>query len=59
LNRQPERIRVKAVQRSGTLRDALKDNGQADNRLDEIAIINGMELNDRVDKGMLIKTLGK
>jgi len=59
LNRQPERIRIKTVQRNGTLRDALKDSGQADNKLDEVAIINGMELNDKVDKGMLIKTLGK
>lgn len=59
LNRQPVRIRVKTVQRNGTLRDALKENGQADNKLDEIAIINGMDLTAQVTKGMLIKTLGK
>jgi predicted Zn-dependent protease len=59
LNRQPGRIRIKSVQRNATLRDALKDNGQADNRLDELAIINGMELTASVTKGMLIKTLGK
>lgn len=59
LNRQPERIRIKSVQRNATLRDALKHNGQADNRLDELAIINGMELNASVTKGMLIKTIGK
>ncbi len=59
LNRQPDRIRVKTVQRNGTLRDALKDNGQADSRLNEVAIINGMELTAPVSKGMLIKTVGK
>jgi predicted Zn-dependent protease len=59
LNRQPDRVRIKTVQRAGTLRDALKDNNQPDKILDEVAIINGMELSDKVDKGMLIKTLGK
>ncbi|GGC04917.1 M48 family metalloprotease [Dyadobacter sediminis] len=59
LGRKPDRIRVKSVQRDGTLRDALKDNGQQDNRLDELAIINGMDLSAKVTKGMLIKTLSK
>jgi predicted Zn-dependent protease len=59
LNRQPERIRIKTVQRDATLREVLKSNNQADNRLDEIAILNGMELTDKVAKGTLIKTLGK
>jgi predicted Zn-dependent protease len=59
LNRQPDRIRVKSVQRNATLREALKDHNQPDNRLDELAILNGMDLTGRVDKGMLIKTLGK
>ncbi|QRR02515.1 M48 family metalloprotease [Dyadobacter sandarakinus] len=59
LNRQPERIRIKTVQQAGTLKDALKSNGQPDNRFDELAIINGMGLNDKVEKGMLIKTLSR
>ena len=59
LNRQPDRIRIKTVQRAGTLRDAFKENNQADGKLEELAIINGMQLTDKVDKGMLIKTLGK
>jgi predicted Zn-dependent protease len=59
LNRQPERIRIKTVQRDATLREALKSNNQADNRLEEIATINGMELSGQVQKGTLIKTLGK
>jgi predicted Zn-dependent protease len=59
LNRQPERIRIKSVQRDATLRDALRSNNQPDNRLDEIAILNGMELTGQVAKGSLIKTIGK
>ncbi|WP_439557212.1 M48 family metalloprotease [Dyadobacter sp.] len=59
LNRQPERIRIKTVQRDGSLKDALKDNNQPDNKMDELAIINGMGLSDKVTKGMLIKTLGR
>jgi predicted Zn-dependent protease len=59
INRQPERIRIKSAQRDGTLKDALKDNSQPDNKLDELAIINGMSLSDKVTKGMLIKTLSK
>lgn len=59
LNRQPERIRIKTVQRNGTLRDALKDLNMPDGKLDDLAILNGIDLTTKVDKGMLIKTIGK
>jgi predicted Zn-dependent protease len=59
LNRQPERIRIKTAQRDATLRDLLKDNNQPDGKLDELAIINGMALTDKVTKGTLFKTLGR
>ncbi|SDG42249.1 Putative Zn-dependent protease [Dyadobacter soli] len=59
LNRQPERIRIKTAQRDATLREVLKDNNQPDGKLDELAIINGMALTDKVAKGSLFKTLGK
>jgi predicted Zn-dependent protease len=59
LNRQPERIRIKTVQRNGTLQETLKDYNMPDNKLGDLAILNGMELNGRVEKGMLIKTLGR
>ena len=59
LGRQPERIRIKTVQRDGTLKDALKDNNMPDGKLDDLAILNGMDLSTKVEKGMLIKTLGK
>ncbi|WP_026629304.1 M48 family metalloprotease [Dyadobacter alkalitolerans] len=59
LNRQPDRIRIKTVQRDGSLKDALRDFNQQDKQMDELAIINGMSLSDKVTKGMLIKTLSK
>ncbi|MCF2446080.1 M48 family metalloprotease [Dyadobacter sp. CY345] len=59
LNREPERIRIKTVQSDGTLRDALKSANMPDNKLEDLAILNGMALTDKVTKGMLFKTLGK
>lgn len=59
MNVQPERIRIIAVNQEGTLQQALSQNGMQSNRFNELALLNGMELNDRVYKGMLIKTLTK
>ena len=59
LNREPERVRIKTVQNDGTLRDALKSANMPDNKLEDLAILNGMALTDKVTKGMLFKTLGK
>nr|WP_229236047.1 M48 family metalloprotease [Dyadobacter tibetensis] len=59
LNRQPERIRIKSVQRTGTLKEALKDYNMPESKLSELSILNGMELNAKVEKGMLFKTLSK
>ncbi|NUQ22376.1 MAG: M48 family metalloprotease [Saprospiraceae bacterium] len=58
LNRQPERIRIKTVDRSGTFADALKAFNMPEKRHKELAILNGMELNSPVTKGMLIKVVG-
>ncbi|NIJ55533.1 putative Zn-dependent protease [Dyadobacter arcticus] len=59
INRQPDRVKIRTVQRDGSLKDALRDNSQSDKQMDELAIINGMSLSDKVTKGMLIKTLSK
>jgi predicted Zn-dependent protease len=58
LNVRPKRIKVQAVQRSGTLSDAFKYFGVRQKQFDEIALLNNMELSDRVQKGKLIKILG-
>jgi predicted Zn-dependent protease len=57
INRQPERIRIKAVQQDGTLAQALKHYGTSDKRMEEVSILNGMRVTDKVDKGMLIKII--
>lgn len=59
INRQPERIRIKTVEKNSTLADALKGFGTPEKRLEELSIINGMALTDQVTKGMLIKVVGK
>lgn len=57
LNRQPERISIKTVRQSGTLSQALRSYQVQEGRLDELAILNGMQLDDRVEQGMLIKVI--
>lgn len=57
LNKQPERVRIKTVAQNTTLAQALQSNGTPSARLEELAILNGMQLTDRVEKGMLIKVV--
>jgi predicted Zn-dependent protease len=59
INRQPERIRVKTVQQSGPLSNALKYHKTPDKRMEEVATLNGMKLSDPVEKGMLIKIIAQ
>ncbi|MDB5264103.1 MAG: peptidase, partial [Adhaeribacter sp.] len=57
LNRQPARIRIKTVNQSGTLSQALNAYKAKSTDLTDLAILNGMELTDRVEKGSLIKII--
>ena len=57
LNRQPARIRIKSVAQSGTLSQALAANKARSTDLPDLAILNGMELTDRVERGSLIKII--
>jgi predicted Zn-dependent protease len=59
LNAKPERIRIKTIEKDQTLAEALKGYGIASNRLEELAIVNGMKQTDIVKKGMLIKSVEK
>lgn len=59
INVSPERIRVRSVPVSATLADALQRLNVPQERLEELAVLNGMELNTRVEQGMLIKVIGK
>jgi predicted Zn-dependent protease len=57
INRQPQRVRIKTVQQNGTLSQALTSFGMNQSKLKELSVLNGMQLNDQVQKGMLIKVL--
>ncbi|ANE51119.1 M48 family metalloprotease [Flavisolibacter tropicus] len=59
LNKQPERIRIKTVGQTATLQQVLRGFNMADNRMNELALLNGMLLTDQVQKGTLIKVLGQ
>ena len=57
INRKPERIQIRQVNNTTTLREALKANGVPDARLEELAILNGTALTDKLSAGMMIKLL--
>ncbi len=59
INVQPSRIRIKTVYSDGTLADAFRAFNVPTAKQKELAIVNGMELTDRVARGMLIKTIEK
>lgn len=55
LNRQPERIKIVSNARQQSLQQALLGAGVPQDRLQEFAILNGMELNQTLPQGMLFK----
>ena len=55
----PERIRLRQVAQAGDLESVLRDMGYGDKRLSELALLNGRNLTDRIDKGEWLKTVGK
>ncbi|MBC6605282.1 M48 family metalloprotease [Hymenobacter sp. BT188] len=59
LNRQPEKIRIKTAAKATTLAQALAANGIPAARREELAILNGMKLNDPLSAGSLYKVVGK
>lgn len=59
LNKKPERVRIKTLASATTLEQALRSFGTPAARLNELAILNGMNLTDRLEKGTLIKVVGE
>jgi predicted Zn-dependent protease len=57
LNRKPERVHLRTVGGATTVRAALSSFGVPEARLEEIAILNGMQLTDNLPAGTLIKTI--
>lgn len=59
INRKPEVIRIKTLQQPMSVQAAFQQFNVPANRLEELAILNGMQLNDQLAKGMLIKVIEK
>ena len=59
LNRKPDLVRIKTVPQKMTLEAALKSFNMPKERFEELAILNGMLLTDPLEKGTLIKVIGK
>lgn len=57
INKQPERIRIKTVKQNTTLAQALQPYTKDSKRLEELAVLNGMQLQDRLEQGTLIKVI--
>lgn len=57
LNRQPDRLKVFRTTANGTLQQALQNAGIPSDRLEEFAIVNGMQLGDQVPGGTSLKGL--
>ena len=59
LNREPDRIRIKRVQSTSSLADAFRELGVSQQQMGELALLNNMELTNRVQAGTRIKVIGK
>ncbi len=59
LNRKPDLIRIKTVSQQMTLKAAFQNFNMSPDRFEELAILNGMLLTDKISKGTLIKVIAK
>ncbi|MBN3583610.1 M48 family metalloprotease [Algoriphagus aestuarii] len=59
LNRKPDIIKIKTVPNAMSLEAAFKYYGIPAERYEELSLLNGMLLTDQLNKGMLIKVVGK
>jgi predicted Zn-dependent protease len=59
LNVTPSKIMVKAVPKTGTAADAFKSLGVAQNRMNEVALLNNIELSSQLSAGKMVKIIGK
>jgi predicted Zn-dependent protease len=59
INVKPKKILVRKVQKTGTLSDAFTSFGVPQKQMKELALLNNLELTDRVQAGRMIKTIGQ
>ena len=59
INVQPARLRIKKTTKRSTLRQAFQQFGVPQNKMEDMAILNGLQLNGTVNANALIKVVGK
>ena len=59
LNVKPKKVLVKRVQQAGTLADAFSYYGVQQAQMNKLALLNNLELSDKVQVGRLIKIVGE
>ena len=59
LNKKPDRVRIRTVNQATTLEQALRGYNTPQNKLQELAILNGMTLTERLSQGTLIKVIAQ
>ncbi|MEO5984605.1 MAG: M48 family metalloprotease [Ferruginibacter sp.] len=59
LNKKPERVRIKTISNPVTLEQAFQSYKVPASRMEELAILNGMQLNQRIAQGTMIKILAE
>jgi predicted Zn-dependent protease len=58
INKQPTLIKIVEAKKNTTLQQLLNDNKMPSSKHNELAILNGLELNAMVESGTLVKILG-
>ena len=59
LNRKPDVIHIRTIPQSMTLENALRQFNTPQDKLQEMAVLNGMELNEQLPAGAMIKVVGR
>jgi predicted Zn-dependent protease len=59
LNVKPHKIIVKPVPKAGTVAEAFRALGVSQQKLNEVALLNDLELTDKVQAGRLVKVIGE
>ncbi len=59
INVKPDRVKVIKVTNSGTLQNIFRSYNIPNEKMEEVAILNSMELTDNIPAGMLIKVIGE
>ncbi|MFM2392162.1 MAG: hypothetical protein RLZZ546_139 [Bacteroidota bacterium] len=57
INKLPERIKIVPAKRTATFQQTMQDYGMASDKMDKLSLLNGMELTENVQSGMLVKVL--